>query len=146
MTLQLTDSLQYISLLYLFFFLLNSMSFSLLMKTRQINVPNWPAKQTRQNVLPWKHARSTCECDPPNLLARDPPFPAQDPQAEHGSPTSSPPPPPTAPPTEQERGERSWPGKPVHLEQVLLLSHEWLHILVKHNTSIFYTERIKWSI
>jgi len=43
-------------------------------------------------------------------------------------------------------GPRSWPGPPVHLEQVLLLSHEWLHILVKHNTYIFYTERIKWSI
>ncbi len=44
----------------------------------------------RQNVLPWKPARSTRN-DPPNLLARDPPFPAQNPQAEHGSPTFPPP-------------------------------------------------------
>ncbi|MFN9909360.1 MAG: hypothetical protein ACK56F_25130 [bacterium] len=44
----------------------------------QLDPPNRPAKQTRQNVLPWKHAKSTREHDPPNSLARDPPFPAQD--------------------------------------------------------------------
>ena len=144
MTLQSTDSPWYISLLCLFLFLLNRMSPSLLMKTRQINAPNWPAKQTRQNVLPWKHARSTCEYDPPNLLARDPPFPAQDPPGRTWLASLLPPPPPTAPPTEQgERGARSRPGPPVHLEQVLLLSHECLHILAKHNIHTFYTERIK---
>ena len=69
----------------------------------QLDPPNRPAKQTRQNVLPWKHAKSTREHDPPNSLARDPPFPAQDPQAGHDLPASSPLP-PTAPPTEQGGG------------------------------------------
>ncbi len=57
----------------------------------QNDLPNKCAKMTRRKVLPWKSARSTRENNPPNLLARDPPFPAQNPQAEHGSPTFPPP-------------------------------------------------------
>jgi hypothetical protein len=97
----------------------------------QLDPPNRPAKQTRQNVLPWEHAKSTREHNPPNSHARDPPFPA------------SPPPPPPAPPTEKGEGAESRPGPPVHLEQVLLLSLECLHILTEHNIYAFYTERIK---
>jgi hypothetical protein len=108
----------------------------------QLDPPNRPAKWTRQNVLPWKHAKSTREHDPPNSLARDPPFPAQDPQAGHDLPASSP-----LPPRLRQRsggeGARSRPGPPVHLEQVLLLSLECLHILTEHNIYAFYTERTK---
>ena len=107
----------------------------------QLDPPNWPAKQTRQNVLPWKHAKSTREHDPPNSLARDPPFPAQDPQAGHNLP-ASPPPPPTAPSAEQGDGVGSWPGPPTHLVQVLLLSLTCLHILTGHNIYAFYIERM----
>ena len=77
----------------------------------QLDPPNRPAKQTRQNVLPWKHAKSTREHDPPNSLAKDPPFPAQDPQAGHNLP-ASPPPPPTAPSAERGRG---WGADPARL-------------------------------
>ena len=106
----------------------------------QLDPPNRPAKQTRQNVLPWKHAKSTREHDPPNSLAKDPPFPAQDPQAGHDLPAS--PPSPPAPPTEREEGAESRPGPPVYLEQVLLLSLECLHILTGHDIYAFYIERI----
>ena len=78
---------------FLFLFLAQQHVFSLLAKTRQMNEPNRPAKQTRQNVLPWKHARSTREYDPPNLLARDPPFPAQDPPGRTWLASLLPPPP-----------------------------------------------------
>ena len=93
---------------------------------RQLDLPNGPAKQTRQNVLPWEHAKSTRECDPPNSRAKDPPFPAQDPQAGHNLP-ASPPPPPTAPSAERGEGVGSRPGPPTHLVQVLLLSLTCLH-------------------
>jgi hypothetical protein len=108
---------------------------------RQLDLPNGPAKQTRQNVLPWEHAKSTRECDPPNSRAKDPPFPAQDPQAGHNLP-ASPPPPPTAPSAEQGEGVGSRPGPPTHLVQVLLLSLTCLHILTGHNIYAFYIERI----
>jgi len=106
----------------------------------QLDPPNRPAKQTRQNVLPWKHAKSTREHDPPNSRAKDPPFPAQDPQAGHNLP-ASPPPPPTAPSAEQGEGVGSRPGPPTHLVQVLLLSLTCLHILTGHNIYAFYIER-----
>jgi hypothetical protein len=77
----------------------------------QLDLPNRSAKQTRQNVLPWKHAKSIREHDPPNSLARDPPFPAQDPQAGHNLP-ASPPLPPTAPSAEQGRGRGAGPARP----------------------------------
>ena len=58
--------------------------------TRQIscreNLPDSPARITRRIYLPEKPAISTG-----GLLARDPPFPAQNPQAGHGSPTLPPP-------------------------------------------------------
>ncbi len=137
---------------FLFSSFAQQLVFSLLVETRQINVPKCPpnksAKMTRQNVLPWKSARSTRENDPPNLLARDPPFPAQNPQAEHGSPTF--PPPTQLRQRSRVGGARSRPGPPVYIEQVLFLffftSHEWPHILVQHDTYIFYTERIEQSI
>ena len=113
---------------------------------RQLDQPNGPAQQTRQNGLPWEHAKSTRECDPPNSRAKDPPFPAPDPQAGHNLPASPPPSPPPAPPTEQGEGAESRPGPPVHLEQVLLLSLECLHILTGHDIYAFYIERINKEI
>ena len=86
------------------------------------NTPNPPANMTRQIHLPEI---------PPSLLK----IPRQDMTCQ--------PPPPTAPPTEQGEGARSRPGPPVHLEQVLLLSLECLHILTEHNIYAFYTERIR---
>ncbi len=53
------------------------------------------------------------------LLAREPPFPAQNPQARPGPPSL---PPPAPPPTEEGGGAGSRPGSPTHPEQVLLLS------------------------
>jgi hypothetical protein len=70
-----------------------------------------------------------------------PPSPLKIPQAGHDLPAS--PPSPPAPPTEQGEGAESRPGPPVHLEQVLLLSLECLHILTEHNIYAFYTERTK---
>ncbi len=123
---QSTDSL--IVHFFFFFFFAQQLTFSLLVKTRQINVPKWPAKTScRENLpdpptriirriyLPEKPAISTR-----GLLARDPPFPAQNPQAGHGLPTL--PPPPTAPPTERGEGAGSQPGPPTHIDQVLFLS------------------------
>jgi hypothetical protein len=77
------------------------------------------------------------------LLAREPSFPAQNPQAR----SARHPPPPPQQLRQRRRGEGAgdWPGSPMHPEQVLLLSfpsHEWLHILIWHNTYAFYTERI----
>ena len=85
--------------LYIFFpFLLCSTAcFSLLVKTRQWmcqnDPPNKCAKMTRQNILPWKSAGFTRENNPPNLLARDPPFPAQDPPGRTWLASLLPPPP-----------------------------------------------------
>ena len=97
--------------------------------TRQINVPKWPAKiSCRENLPDWpariirriympeKPAISTR-----GLLARDPPFPAQNPQARPGPP-SPPPPPQQLHQRSRGRGRGSRPGPPTHLEQVLLLS------------------------
>ena len=67
--------------------------------TRQINPPKWPAKMSCHENLPDPPARITRRIYLPEkpaistrgLLARDPPFPAQNPQAGHGSPTLPPP-------------------------------------------------------
>ncbi len=121
--------------------------------TRQINAPKWlakiscrenlpnsPARITRWVYLPEKPAISTR-----GLLARDPPFPAQNPQAGPGSPIL-----PSPPPRLRQRsggwGQGGGPAHPRILNRYFYLSHVWLHIRVKHNTYIFYTERIEWSI
>ncbi len=108
----------------------------------QLDPPNRPAKQNRQNVLPWKHARFTREHDPPIHLPGIPPSPLKIPQAGHDLP-ASPPSPPRLRQRSRGEGAGSRPGPPVHLEQVLLLSLECLHILTEHNIYAFYTERIK---
>jgi hypothetical protein len=92
------------------------------------NMPDPPASMTRQIYLP-EIPPSPLKIPRQNMARQPPPPPP------HGSANGA-----------GGGGARSWPGPPVHLEQVLLLSHEWLHILVKHSTYIFYTERIKWSI
>ena len=74
-------------------------------------------------------------------LPEIPPSPLKIPQAGHDLPASPPSPPGSA--NGAGEGEESRPGPPVHLEQVLLLSLECLHILTEHNIYIFYTERIK---
>ena len=84
---------------------------------RQLDLPNGPAKQTRQNVLPWEHAKSTREYDPPNSLAKDPPFPAQDPQAGHNLPASPPPLPPRLRQRSRGRGWGAGPARPCILNR-----------------------------
>ena len=67
--------------------------------TRQINAPKWPAKISCRENLPDSPARITRRIYLPEkpaistrgLLARDPPFPAQNPQAGPDSPTLPPP-------------------------------------------------------
>ena len=107
----------------------------------QLDPPNWPAKQTRQNVLPWWHAKSTREYDPPNSRAKDPPFPAQDPQAGHNSPASPPP-----PPHGSVNGAGGGGGKPTRPAYASCTgtsaSLTCLHILTGHNIHAFYIERI----
>ncbi len=106
---------------FLFLFLLNSISFSLLWK---------PAKWRSQTDPPNRPAKMSCHgnmLDPPASMTRQihlpkiPPSPLKIPQAGHGLPASSPSPPWLR---QRSRGEgaRSRPGPPVHLEQVLLLS------------------------
>ncbi len=120
--------------------------------TRQINAPKWPAKISCRGNLQDSPARIIRRIYSPEksaistrgLLARDPPFPAQNPQARPG--------PPALPPPQQLRqrsrgeGAGSRPGPPTHIEQVLLLSYEWLHILIWNDTYIFYTEQIKMKV
>ncbi len=68
--------------------------------TRQINAPKWPAKISCRRNLPDSPARIIRRIYSPEksafstrgLLARDPPFPAQNPQAGPGPPTLPPPP------------------------------------------------------
>jgi len=86
--------------------------------TRQINAPKWPAKISCHENLPDSPARIIRRIYSPEksaistrgLLARDPPFPAQNPQARPGPPTL---PPPTAQPTERGGGGRE-PARPTH--------------------------------
>jgi hypothetical protein len=99
------------------------------MKTHQINAPKWPAKISCCGNLPDSPARITRRIYSPEksaistrgLLARDPPFPAQNPQAGPGPPLLPPPPHPLRQQSQGE-GAGSRPGPPTHLEQVLLLS------------------------
>jgi hypothetical protein len=90
----------------------------------QLDPPNRPAKWTRQNVLPWKHAKSTREHDPPNSLARDPPFPAQDPPGRTWLASLLPPPPP-APPTEQGGGGKE-PTRPACASWTGTFTFPWM--------------------
>jgi hypothetical protein len=75
------------------------------MKTRQIYVPKSPAEMICQKNSPWQLAGLMCDFNPMNLLARirrhfnsrywlarEPPFPAQNPQTRPGLPPSPPPP------------------------------------------------------
>jgi hypothetical protein len=124
---------------------------------RQSVPPNKCAKMTRQNILPWKSAGFTARItrriyspeksaiSTRGLLARDPPFPAQNPQAGPGPPTL-PPPHSSANGAAGGRGQGGDPAHPRILNRYFyFLSpfHEWLHILIWHDTHIFYTERIK---
>ncbi len=86
--------------------------------TRQINASKWPAKISCRENLPDSPARIIRRIYLPEkpaistrgLLARDPPFPVQNPQARPGPPTL---PPPTAPPTERGGGGREL-ARPTH--------------------------------
>ncbi len=93
----------YFSFLY-FAFLLNPLDL-LAMKTRQINVPKSSAEMTRQKKPPWQLVGFMCDFNLLNFLARtrrhfnsqywlarEPPFPAQNPRARPGPPPSPPPP------------------------------------------------------
>jgi hypothetical protein len=108
---------------------------------RQLDLPNGPAKQTRQNVLPWEHAKSTRECDPPNSRAKDPPFPAQDPQEGHNLPASPPPSPHgSVSGAGGGGGEPTWPAYASCTGTFAFPS--CLHILTGHNIYTFYIERV----
>ncbi len=133
------------------------------------NPPNKCAKMTRQNNPPKWSARKVCHgnlLDSPaikirriyspdwpaistrGLLARDPPFPAQNPQARPG--------PPSLPPSPQQlrqrsrgRGQGAGPAHPRILNRYFYFHspfHEWLHILIWHDTDIFHTERINMKV
>ena len=107
---------------------------------RQLDPPYRPAKQTRKNVLPWGHAKSTREYDPPNSRAKDPPFPAQDPQAGHNSPASPPSPHGSVSGAGGGGGE---PARPAYASCTGTFAFlTCLHILTGHNIYAFYIERI----
>ncbi len=128
------------------------------MKTRQINVQNNPPKlpariSCRGNLLdsPTRITRRIYSPEKPaistrDLLARDPPFPAQNPQARPG--------PPSLPPNSSAngaggRGQGAGPAHPRILNRYFNFHspfHEWLHILIWHDTYIFYTERINMKV
>ncbi len=122
--------------------------------TRQINAPKWPAKISCRGNLPDLPARITRRIYSPEksaistrgLLARDPPFPAQNPQARPDPPTL---PPPTAPPTEQGGGGRE-PARPTHAYWTgtfAFIPHFMNGYIFLYDTiQIFYTERINVSI
>ena len=81
----------------------------------------------------WKHAKSTREHNPPNSLARDPPFPAQDPPGRTWLASLLPPPPHGSANGAGGRGQGAGPAHPRILNRYFsFLSpfHEWLHILV----------------
>jgi hypothetical protein len=105
--------------------------------TRQIDPPSRPSKMSCHGNTPNPHANMTRQIHEPKI----PPSPPQDPRAGP-TPPPPPPPPPAAPSAEQGEGVGSRPGPPMHLEQVLLLSLECLHILTGHDIYAFYIERI----
>jgi hypothetical protein len=141
---------------FLFLFLLCSTAYFFIACE---NPPNKCAKMTRQNILPWKTAGFIRENNPPNylpeklaistrgLLARDPPFPAQNPQAGHGPPTPLPPPPYGS--ANGVGGGGREPARPTHAYWTgTFFSHlmNGYIFLYNNNTYIFCTERIEWSI
>ncbi len=107
--------------------------------TRQIDPLSGPAKMSCHGNTPNPPANMTRQIHLPEIS----PSPLKIPQAGHDSPASPPPSPPGS--ANGAGGEGAWgrPGPPVHLEQVLLLSLECLHILTEHNIYAFYTERTK---
>ncbi len=148
-TMQFTDLL----IVHFFSFLFSAWSLlvSLTMKTRQINAPKWPAKISCRGNLPDSPMRITRRIYSPEksaistrgLLARDPPFPVQNPQARPGPPTL--PPPQQLRQRSRGRGQGAGPAHPRTLNRYFCFHspfHEWLHIFIWHDTYIFYTERI----
>jgi hypothetical protein len=150
---QLTDLLIVHSFLssYLSFLCFEACLFQWLWKPakwmRQNDPPNKCAKITRQNILPWQPAGFIRENNPPNLLARKichfnsrlacqrSPLPCSK------SPARQP-----SPPHSSANGAGSRPGPPTHLNRYFCFHspfHEWLHILIWHDTYMFYTERIE---
>ncbi len=87
--------------------------------SRQINAPKWPAKIYCCGNLPDSPARITRRIYSPEksaisthgLLARNPPFPAQNPQARPGPP-SLPPPPNSSANGARGRGQGAGPAHP----------------------------------
>ena len=118
---QFTDLLiiHFFSFFLLLFSLLWNLLVSLTMKTRQINAPKWPAKISCYGNLLVSPARITRRIYSPEksaistrgLLAWDPPFPAQNPQARPGPP-SLPPPPNSSANGAGGRGQGAGPAHP----------------------------------
>jgi hypothetical protein len=97
-------------------------------KIRHENLPDLCATKTRRIYLPERPAISTR-----GLLAREPPFPAQNPQARPGPPSLPPPPPGSSVNGAGGRGHGAGPAHPCILNRYSYfhsLFHEWLHILI----------------
>ncbi len=118
---------------------------------RQINTPQWPAKISCHGNLPDSSARIIRRIYSPEksaistrcLLARDPPLPCSKSPGKTGPSTL---PPPQLRNGEGGRGQGDGPAHPRILNRYFSFFspfHEWLHILIWHDTYIFYTERIK---
>ncbi len=105
----------------------------------QNNLPNPSATPARGFSLPESGAISARGID----LPEKPPFPLRIPKQDPAR-NSPPPSPHRLRITEEGEGAGSWPGSPMHPEQVLFLSFplhgQFLHVL--YDRTIFYTERI----
>ena len=103
--------------------------------TRQMDPPRWPAKKSCHENLPNPPARMTRQIYLPEIPPSPLKIPRQDMLANL--------PPPTAPPTERGEGAGSRPGPPTHIEQVLFLSFSHLmnvYISLYNTTHTYSTQ------
>ncbi len=132
-----------------------SLLVSVTTKTRQINVPKWPAKISCHGNLPDSSARIIRTIYSPEksaistrgLLARDPPFPAQNPQAGPGPPTPPPPPSSSANGT-GGRGQGAGPAHPRTLNRYFCFhSHFMNGYIFLYDTIHTYSTQsgLKWN-
>ena len=147
---------------YTFYFSILSLFFSLKTPwfTGHENPPNKCAKITRQKNPPVKSTVKTCQIyvqrqpaeftrrkNPPLffrlLLAREPPFPAQNPQARPGPPSL---PPPAAPSTEQGGGGREL-ARPTHASWTgtfTFIPFSWIATYSYMTQHIHILHRVDW--
>ncbi len=122
--------------------------------TRQINAPKWPPKISCHENLPESPARIIRQIYSPEksaistrgLLARDPPFPAQNPQARPGPPT---PPPHSSANGAGGRGQGAGPAHPrIWTGTFPFFPHFMNGYIFLYNTIHTYSTQsgLKWSI